>query len=63
MFRLNFQIAVSGRGLLPLYPTVRRAAIDDPKRYELLAMFDAPQIGQARERDLAIRLLEERLHR
>ena len=52
---------VRGQGLLPLYPTVPRAAHDDPRLYELLALFDALRIGQARERDLATRLLEERL--
>jgi hypothetical protein len=32
-----------------------------PAFYELLALFDALRMGQARERELASRLLEERL--
>ena len=52
---------VRGQGVLPLYPTVPRAAAHDAALYELLALFDALRMGQARERDLAARLLEERL--
>jgi len=52
---------VRGQSLLPLYPTVPRAVQGDPKLYELLALFDALRVGQARERNLAVRLLEERL--
>jgi hypothetical protein len=37
------------------------AAKSDPALYELLALFDALRMGQARERELASRLLEERL--
>jgi hypothetical protein len=50
-----------GQGLLPLYEKLPLAAVDDPKLYELLALFDALRIGQARERELAKKLLEERL--
>lgn len=50
-----------GQSLLPLYEKLPLAAIDDPKLYELLALFDALRIGQARERELARKLLEERL--
>jgi hypothetical protein len=50
-----------GHGLLPLYVKLPLAAVDDPKLYELLALFDALRIGQARERELAKKLLEERL--
>ena len=35
--------------------------MDDRKLYELLALFDALRIGQARERELAKKILEERL--
>ena len=52
---------VRGQSLLPLYPRVPLAARDDPRLYELLALFDGLRIGQARERDLAARLLGERL--
>lgn len=50
-----------GQGVLPLYGKLPLAAVDDPKLYEFLALFDALRIGQARERELAKKLLEERL--
>jgi hypothetical protein len=50
-----------GPALLPLYEKLPLAAISDPAYYELLALFDALRIGQAREREIASRLLEERL--
>jgi hypothetical protein len=37
------------------------AAVQDPALYELLALFDALRIGQAREREMTRKLLEERL--
>jgi hypothetical protein len=52
---------VRGSTLLPLYPKLPLAAQADPALYELLALFDALRIGQARERELARSLLEERL--
>jgi len=50
-----------GPGILPLYENLPLAAKDDPALYELLALFDALRAGQARERELARKLLEERL--
>jgi hypothetical protein len=50
-----------GPGLLPLYEKLPLAAMDDPVLYELLALFDALRAGQARERELAKKFLEERL--
>jgi hypothetical protein len=50
-----------GTGLLPLYDKATLAAKRDPDLYELLALFDALRIGQARERSLAEPLLRERL--
>lgn len=50
-----------GLGLLPLYGHLPIAAMDDPGLYELLALFDALRSGQARERELAAKFLEERL--
>jgi len=47
--------------LLPLYPRLPLAAVEDPALYEQLALFDALRIGQAREREMARTLLEERL--
>jgi hypothetical protein len=53
--------SVRGSTLLPLYPKLPLAARDDSKFYELLALFDAVRIGQAREREIASGLLKERL--
>ena len=50
-----------GQGVLPLYENLPLAAADDSKLYELLALFDALRIGQARERELAKKYLEQRL--
>lgn len=52
---------VRGVALYPLYPSVPSAASRDPALYELLALFDAVRSGQARERTLALGLLDERL--
>lgn len=52
---------VRGTALLPLYPKLPEAALEAPELRELLALFDALRIGRARERKLAIELLEERL--
>ena len=52
---------VRGQGLLPLYGKLPLAAVDDAKFYEMLSLFDALRIGQARERELASKLLQERL--
>lgn len=52
---------VRGQSLLPLYPGLPEAAKEDPKLYELASLLDAVRSGQARERSLAQRLLEERL--
>jgi hypothetical protein len=50
-----------GPGLLPLYENLPLAAREDSALYELLALFDALRAGQARERELARKYLEERL--
>ncbi|MEJ0086506.1 MAG: helix-turn-helix domain-containing protein [Pseudomonadota bacterium] len=50
-----------GVTLAPLYPSVPDASQRDPKLYELLALFDGLRAGQARERALAQKILEERL--
>jgi hypothetical protein len=52
---------VRGIALLPLYPKLPEAALEAPDLHELLALFDALRIGRARERKLAIDLLEDRL--
>lgn len=53
--------SVRGVGFVPLYPTVPEAALRDVKLYALLALFDALRSGQARERNLAQGMLEERI--
>lgn len=50
-----------GPSLAPLFPSAPGAALEDPALYELLALFDALRAGRAREREMATRLLEERL--
>ncbi|MBX5463887.1 MAG: MarR family transcriptional regulator [Steroidobacteraceae bacterium] len=50
-----------GIALAPLYPSVPEAALRDERLYALLALFDALRSGQARERNRARSMLEERL--
>ncbi len=45
----------------PLYRSVPKAALKDQALYELLTLLDAIRDGRARERELAIKLLSERL--
>lgn len=52
---------VRGLALLPLYEKLPLAANEDIQLYELLALFDALRAGQARERELAKKYLEERI--
>jgi hypothetical protein len=52
---------VRGAAVHPLYPSVPEAARQDAALYELLSLFDALRIGAARERNMAERLLEQRL--
>jgi len=52
---------VRGETLAPLYSTVPAAAARDPKLYECLALVDAVRAGRARDRKLAMTLLEKRL--
>jgi hypothetical protein len=52
---------VRGVALAPLYPTVPEAARRDSRLYELLALFDAIRSGQAREREIAQKMLAERI--
>jgi hypothetical protein len=51
---------VRGLALLPLYPKLPLAARDDRPLYEMLALFDALRIGQAREREIAEKHLHQR---
>jgi hypothetical protein len=51
--------SVRGIALAPLYPTVPEAALKDEKLYARLALFDALRAGQAREREIARKMLAE----
>lgn len=53
---------VRGAMVNPLYASAPGAAIEDPALYELLALLDALRIGRARERQMAVRMIEERLN-
>ena len=50
---------VRGITLLPLYERAPLAANEDPKLYELLALFDGLRIGQKREQEMAMSFLEQ----
>ena len=52
-----------GSAFSPLYSLAPQAARSDPQLYELLVLVDAIRGGRARERDVAIRELKERLKR
>jgi hypothetical protein len=52
---------VRGLTFSPLYKAAPRAARKDPKLYELLTLVDAVRGGGARERALALKLLDKRL--
>lgn len=52
---------VRGESIEPLHPSVPRAAREQPHLHELLALVDAMRIGRARERKLAMELLDERI--
>jgi len=53
--------SVRGQTLLPLYPGLPSAAKEDSQFYELVALLDALRIGQAREREMAGKMLEARI--
>jgi len=52
---------VRGQAFTPLYRSVPFAARQDPQLYEWLALVDALRGGSTRERQLATKLVEERL--
>ena len=52
---------VRGIGLNPIHPIVPEAARQSPPLKELLTLFDAIRIGNAREREIAIEELAARL--
>ena len=50
-----------GQAVPPLYPSVIKAIRKDPQLYELLALADAVRVGRAREQNLAIEALNQRI--
>jgi hypothetical protein len=50
-----------GQAVPPLYPSVIKAIRKDPQLYELLALADAVRVGRAREQNLAIDALTQRI--
>ncbi|MGB6104919.1 MAG: hypothetical protein WBF88_13850 [Pusillimonas sp.] len=53
--------SVKGPTLSPLYRTAPQAALADPALHRLLALLDALRAGRARERNLAVTLLDAEL--
>ncbi len=52
---------VRGQSIMALYPSVPEAALRDEKFYELLALVDTLRVGRAREKQMAIEILKNRL--
>ena len=52
---------VRGHGITPLYATVPQAALDDDQLHALLALADALRVGKAREKNMAVQELKNRI--
>lgn len=50
-----------GQSITPLYPSVVHAAQIDNKLYELMSLVDAIRVGKAREKELAVKELRNRI--
>lgn len=50
-----------GQSVLPLYKSVTKAVKEDTSLYELLVLVDAIRIGRVREKNLAMKLLKEKI--
>tara|TARA_R110000868_G_scaffold60556_2_gene184793 strand:- start:498 stop:1031 length:534 start_codon:yes stop_codon:yes gene_type:complete len=50
-----------GQAITPLYPSVVDAVQKDDKLHELLALVDAIRVGRAREKELAVKELKDRI--
>lgn len=50
-----------GQSIIPLYPSVNQAIILDSNLYEILALMDAVRVGRAREKNMALEFLEQRI--
>lgn len=52
---------VRGHGITPLYATVPQAALEDEQLYAMLALADALRVGKAREKNIAVQELKNRI--
>ncbi len=52
--------SVKGQSIIPLYKSVTKAIVSDPKLYEFLVLVDSVRIGKVREIKLAVKLLREK---
>lgn len=50
-----------GQAIHPLYESAPKAALADPRLYELLALVDAIRVGRAREQEIARKEIRSRL--
>ena len=50
-----------GQAITPLYPSVVDAVQKDDKLHELLALVDAIRVGRAREKEIAVKELKDRI--
>ena len=57
----NSQGNLRGQSIDPLYKTIPEAALEDQKFYELIALVDTIRIGKAREVNMAIDELKNRI--
>lgn len=52
---------IRGQSIEPLHPNLPEACLKDPDLYELMALTDAIRVGKARERNLAIEMITEKI--
>lgn len=52
---------IKGQSIIPLYPAVVEAVLNDKALYEMLALVDAIRVGRAREKELALKELKNRI--
>lgn len=50
-----------GQAISPLYPSVVDAVQKDDQLHELLALVDAIRVGRAREKEMAVKMLKDRI--
>jgi len=50
---------IRGQAIVPLYPSVPKAVLEDEELHVLLALVDAIRIGNSREQEIAVKELEE----